>query len=122
MAAVAVKATENDYKYGFINNKGEMVIQPKYDYADYFREGYARVNVGTVWSLMDSWKRSRLGGKWGFIDREGNLVIDTVFDYADPFYKGIARVFVFESRDKDISKAKIGYIDRQGNWVWEPTK
>ena len=69
-------------------------LSPVYDYADYFMEGYARVNIGTKSAYRNS--PSQLGGKWGFIDKEGNLVIDTVYDYVDPFYKGIARVYVYQ--------------------------
>ncbi|MCS7150786.1 MAG: WG repeat-containing protein [Endomicrobia bacterium] len=43
-------------KWGFCDKNGNIVIDCKYDYADYFSEGLARV---------------KLGDKWGYIDKSG---------------------------------------------------
>lgn len=48
-------------KRGYINTKGEIIIEPKFDDADPFSEG-----VAVVWNE---------NGQFGLIDTEGNLII-----------------------------------------------
>jgi hypothetical protein len=58
--------------FGFINDKGEMVISPQFAYAMPFAEGLAAVNVGG-----DAWRNNMpSNGKWGFINRSGKFVIN----------------------------------------------
>ncbi|WP_028980288.1 WG repeat-containing protein [Sporocytophaga myxococcoides] len=54
-------------KFGFYDNTGKWVIEPKFDGARDFKNGYAAVKEN---------------GKWGMIDRAGNWVIK-------PLYAGI---------------------------------
>lgn len=51
-------------KIGFINNKMEWAVQPKYDAAHAFDYGYATV---------------RLNSRWGVIDEEGNVIVEPKF-------------------------------------------
>ena len=68
-----------DGKLGYINNQGEMVIQPQFVDWPYsqFSEGLAPVSVG---------------GKFGYIDGPAAMVIEPQFDIADPFSEGLAAV------------------------------
>lgn len=67
-----------DGLYGFINTKGDLVIDCIYEDADLFGEdGLAPV---------------MLGGKWGYIDENGHCVIDFLYDSADEMYNGCAEV------------------------------
>lgn len=64
-------AFENDSgKWGFVDDNGNVVIEPKYDKAKSFSNNLAAVSIN---------------GKWGFIDAEGRLVIDYQFLDADYF-------------------------------------
>ena len=83
-------------KWGYKNQKGAVVIQPAYDEAFQFSEGYACVEKGS---------------KLGFIDKEGNQVIDFIYDCANSFSDGLACV------TKDD---KTGYINYEGKYVFEP--
>ncbi|MEE8043841.1 MAG: WG repeat-containing protein [Thermodesulfobacteriota bacterium] len=47
-------------KWGFVNKKGEIVIEPQFENAVSFSGGLAIVELG--------------GGKWGYIDKKGKLV------------------------------------------------
>ena len=58
-------------KCGYINTKGELVVEPRYGFARAFAEnGLAPVKVDQL---------------WGYIDREGNMVIQPQFFDAEPF-------------------------------------
>ena len=83
-------------KWGYKNQKGAVVIQPAFDEAFQFAEGYACVEKNE---------------KLGYINKEGNVVIDFIYDCANSFSDGIACV------TKDD---KTGYIDYEGKYVFEP--
>ena len=51
---------QKDYKYGYINTKGEQIVECKFDDACDFSEGFARV---------------KKDGKWGYINTKGCFVI-----------------------------------------------
>lgn len=81
-------------RLGFINQKGEEVIEP------IFR------NVGL---FTDSLAPARLNGSWGFINLKGQFVIHPVFDYAERFSEGYAVVW---------TNGKPGFIDEKGRNQW----
>lgn len=60
-------AFEKDGKWGFVDNKGNVVIEPQYDEAKSFRHGYAAVRRGDV---------------WGFINRSNEMIIEPEFEEA----------------------------------------
>lgn len=72
LAAMGV-AKNNIYatKFGYINTKGEFIIQPIYDKAAPFDKGIAQVEVND---------------KIGFIDEEGHSVVQCIYDYRN--YQG----------------------------------
>ena len=66
-------------KYGFINKKGEIAIEPIYDSAGYFSHGRADVS---------------LNGKNYVIDKKGKIVFEHDYFGIDFFYEGLARIMV----------------------------
>ena len=94
-------------KRGFIDKNGNVIIEPKYDMIEIFKDGLARVNVGAEYY----YGYIRRGGKWGYIDATGKIVIDTIFDEIDYFEDGVA-IFRIEG--------KKGIIDNTGNYVVKP--
>lgn len=93
------KNEKNVYKCGYIDNKGNVVIEPQFDKAYGFAEGLAVVG----------YKYSN-GYKYGFIDRKGQFVINPIFDDATSFSEGLACVKKSQS---------VGYIDTTGRMVME---
>jgi hypothetical protein len=80
--------------WGYINPKGEMIINAKFDKAYTFCEnGLARVKVN---------------GKWGFINPEGLFVIPPIYDKLGCFSNELA------SAQKGT---KCGYIDSLGQVI-----
>jgi len=64
--------TEFRGNWGFIDTNGNWAIQPEFDKARDFSNGFAAVNKN---------------GQWGFIDQNGNLVIPPQFDSAKDFIR-----------------------------------
>ncbi|KKK56337.1 hypothetical protein LCGC14_3065540, partial [marine sediment metagenome] len=98
--------TRSDYKYGYIDKTGQVVIEPQFDFADEFSEGLACVGVrGRIDSTeKDVVTRRRsptdefIGinrsyfTKYGFIDRSGKIIVEPKFDHAESFSEGLAWV------------------------------
>lgn len=125
MCAVCV-----DGKWGYVNSKGETLINFKFDFACSFSEGFARVNLNKKWGYINesgeyyvtpafddtkdfSQGRAavKLGSKWGFIDDKGYFIAEPQFDFAKSFKNGYAAVSV---------DGKWGFIDLSGDIVIEP--
>lgn len=100
--ATVVKRTQNhDEKWGFINKKGELVVDAIYDEACSFSEGLAAVRTGS----FDC-------PSWGFIDKAGKVAIPLQYCYANSFEDGLAFV-----ANGSFLERKGGYIDRTGKVV-----
>lgn len=125
-------------KFGYINNKGKIVIPPKFTYASSFSEGLAVVDYDkfidtsgkVVMDFFDGTTGSpvvfpfsegmarMVGGCivaiWGYIDKKGNRVISLPSDVmCYDFSESLARVERMRSN-------KWGYINREGKFVIEP--
>lgn len=55
----------------------------------------------------------QIGKKYGFVNKKGKIIVKPKFDYANSFTNGLARVG---------TKEGIGYIDKTGKYIWQPTK
>lgn len=93
----AVKKSEF---WGYVDRSGDFVISPRFRDAKQFSEGRAAV----------LFPESR---GYAYIDRKGDVAIKPRFGIAHEFSHGLAKVGV---------DGKYGYIDREGNWIWKPTK
>ena len=121
------KVDENFQKnsFGAINQKGELVIEPKYQYISDFGDGLAAATIDgkkvyintlgqTVFEVPQynyhgtffeglAWVRS--GEKYGCIDTSGKLIIPTEYD----------NMLVFKNKYAPASKSgKWGLIDQNG--------
>jgi hypothetical protein len=83
-------------KWGFMNQRGEIVVKARFEKVGSFSEGLAAI---------------RLDGKWGFIDGTGKIVIKPQFTAVKSFHEGIAGAAVGK---------KWGYIDMTGKQVIVP--
>jgi hypothetical protein len=88
---------KQNQKWGFINNKGEVVIKPQFVQALFFSDGLAVACIEY--------------GKCGYIDEAGKFVINPQFQQASRFSEGLAAVIV---------ENRVGYIDKNGNYVINP--
>ncbi|EAL5902254.1 TPA: WG repeat-containing protein [Campylobacter lari] len=88
--------TRTNGKYGFMDDKGKVIISPCFDAVYDFSEGLALVE---------------LNNKYGYINKNGEIVIDLKFELAYPFHKGYAKVKI---------KKKWGVINKDGDIVLQP--
>jgi hypothetical protein len=137
--AIYAVSKNGEIKYGYINTKGDVVIEPKYDNAGDFAEGLAPVLSNR---------------KWGFINTKGEYVIKAAYQGAGPFSEGLACVHIWRTIGRaaippgegrtnedaplryfrylkylsylemesiaEFPDGKYGYIDRNGIMVVEP--
>jgi hypothetical protein len=122
-------------QWGFMDERGNVVIPPKYSMVQDFSEGLAVVKVGKNYGYIDrSGKMAippRFGcanaftegvativdhGRVGFIDKTGGLVIDCRYYSARPFSDGLAAVQVLSA----THRCPWGFINRRGRIILPP--
>lgn len=120
-------------RIGFINVKGETVIEPRFLRARNFSEGLAAVQFENLaWGFIDKsgtilptltlfheakdfsegLAAVKISGEFGYIDKSGKYVAYPQYYNAESFSEGLACVYVL--------RAGYGYIDKEGNRVIEP--
>ena len=62
-------------KYGFMNDKLEIVIKPQFDFVYPFSDGKARFCNGCK-KKSDGEHSIMVGGKWGYVDKNGNITFE----------------------------------------------
>jgi len=111
-------AVKIDDKWGFIDSKGHIVIDNKFDAVKSFAQGVAPVAVykGTnlCWGIIDkkghyilepkysdikeasssrlAYQTGGMQGKWGYLDLSGNMVVSPSYSIANNFSGSYARV------------------------------
>jgi len=126
-------------KWGYLNTKGQFVIEPQFEKAYPFSEGLAAVSVGEKWGFIDhsgrlvitpkyriGWDRRQhafseglalvyLRDQCAYIDKSGKIVIRINCSDADQFSGGIASVITGAEK-----REKRGYINKQGRYIFGP--
>lgn len=87
----------DDNKYGYMDNEGNLIIPYKYDRAFDFSEGLA-----LVYSI-----KNRID-YYGYIDEQGNEVIPLQYEFGESFSQGLALV---------RQNRKFGFVDNRGEIV-----
>jgi hypothetical protein len=85
-------------KFGYMNLKGELVINYKYDWANKFNDNVASVNIND---------------KWGYVDGSGKEIIPIQYSFATDFSNNVAYV--------EINNKKM-LIDKKGSVVLDLSK
>lgn len=101
-------------KWGYVNGRGKLAINPQFDAAEEFHEGRAAVCVGKP---CDSWD-SPGDSRWGYIDASGKLVVTPQYASASSFSEGLASVCTGDCTGfGDPKPLSRGYINRDGTVV-----
>jgi len=86
----------SDSKFGFVDELGKVVVNPQFEFARPFNEGYAAVCQNK---------------KWGFIDKTGKIIINPQFDGVMDFHNGKAAFH---------NGKQCGFVDNKGSYVINP--
>jgi hypothetical protein len=71
--------TVRDGKMGFVNAELIEVVEPRWDFAEPFADGFARVCVDCVEERKGE-HSVMVGGNWGVIDKSGSVVVPVEYD------------------------------------------
>jgi hypothetical protein len=99
-------AIRKNYKWGYINSKGDDIVTPKYDTCTAFKYGYGRVKLNSKWGIVDRSGTEIIAPKyanilygengyfifydnngWGMIDKSGKVIIQPTLSSITPFEK-----------------------------------
>lgn len=120
-------AVEKDGKWGYVDEKGNLIIQYKYEKASDFSSGYAIVEENEKKGIIDAsgkWQKTldieeygelsedrvavKNEEKYVFVDLEGKPITNFEYEDYNIFYDGLAAVQVDE---------KWGFINKDGEIV-----
>ena len=94
-------------KIGYINARGKVQIEVRFDFARPFSEGMAAFCSGCT-TIQHGEHKKLVMGKWGYINKKGDIVIEPHYDEAHNFQNGTASVLI---NGEEI------IIDPQGNRI-----
>ena len=121
-----ISYSDDNFKMGFKNRNGQIIIPAQWNMVYDFHEGLAMVQNGNCgfintkgevvvpleWDCCEYFSEGlavvKKDDKCGYINKAGELVIPLVWNYAHPFFKG--RAIVFDDKQR--------YIDKQGKVIW----
>ncbi|MBK9438284.1 MAG: WG repeat-containing protein [Chloracidobacterium sp.] len=97
-----------DGKFGYLNSLADFAIEPKFDFAKPFSEGFAIVGVDGLGFLGYQFRRSRSI----FIKKDGVMAFPlSTFFAGQAFSEGLAKVWVGKEQ---------GFINNRGEFVIPP--
>jgi hypothetical protein len=138
---------ERDGRWGYRDEKGNVIIQPQFVIANEFSpEGIAAVVDGKGWAYIDKKgdivirpfifdngpdyfqegvARFTANNKFGFFNKKGEIVVKPQFDFAEPFSEGLAVICIgcqqkLEGEHFIVQGGKWGYVNRKGKVVISP--
>jgi hypothetical protein len=105
-----IRHKKND-KWGFIDRKGNVIIDYQYDDTKDFNEGLAPVKIENKWGFIniknkliikptyenvqlfsDSLAAIQINEKWGFIDKKGSIIVEVKYTSVYSFSEGLCAV------------------------------
>ncbi len=123
------RLTMANYKYGLIDNNGNVLTDMNYDEIGKLSEWFVYARKKGLYGYLDEKGKEisefkftkahafnnglaavKVGKRWGYINTEGKIEIEPRFKKADDFSEEMA--YVFEDK-------KGGFIDKTGNFLFE---
>lgn len=107
LACVAVSKDGWNFSFGYMDEQGKLVVEPKYFRGGSFSEGLACVCIREDEPDM---LPAYPFGKWGYISKDGKLSIPATYDDAGNYHDGMAQI-------RAGKEALCGYINSKGETV-----
>jgi hypothetical protein len=106
----------NYVKAGYVDKTGKLVIPPQFSSAYEFSEGLASVAIDGQNISRKNGSEKEKGKRWAYIDKTGEVILELGLDIEDAggFVNGIAHIKLKDGRQ--------GYIDKQGRYIWKPSR
>jgi hypothetical protein len=127
--------------WGLVNKKGKLVLEPKYEYIDEFKNNFAKVKISRrKWKFLNMQMQefpdedfyevknfneglAAVKGRkgWGFIDKEGKMVIPCQYSDVGSFNEGLAKAKIYiPAKLLGLIKSKRVYalIDKNGQVIY----
>lgn len=89
--------SDDGVRWGFIDKKGTVKINPQFNYVKNFSDGLCAV--------------ANKDGKWGYINKDGKMVVNYQFEGAENFTNGKAVI---------VSGGKFGLVNKEGKYLINP--
>ena len=129
----------DEFKHGYIDRSGQIVVSCTYDAALDFSEGLAAVELAGSWGAIDTGGKIAIPIQYaglgpyreglatysvnlagqrqaGYMDREGTTVIAPEHAIAESFSEGLGLVY----ENRDASRSGWGFVDAQGQYRLGP--
>jgi len=135
-AQPALYPIRNGRQFGFIDRSGKVVIPPKFDRVEEFRDNRSVVYIGSnagyidptghvvipaVFSTASNFEQGRAlvsrDGKYSVIDTQGKTIAEIPYRVLGDYSAGLA---VVQRPRSGTTPGAYGYIDRDGKVVIEP--
>lgn len=127
LAEIGTKASRR-YLRGFIDKRGQIAIEPKYEQVSAFSEGISLVKMNDKWGAIDPSGRILIepqyddiknfsnglaamskNGRWGFVNKYGAVVVPPTYSRVGQFSDGIAAV--------KTPQGKLAFINSSGTII-----
>ena len=92
-----IVSVKKDGKWALMNQFGAPITSFKYDEVGRYSEGLSKVKVEK---------------KLGVVDDRGRVLLDPGYD----------TISMTANKIKVEGNDQMGYLDLEGNWIWQPTK
>jgi WG containing repeat len=127
-------------KWGYIDFKGNLVIEPRFERADHFAEGLARVLAGNAFGFIDEKGKFVIqpnhllsGNNWFseglwrcfdnkklstiFYNKSGEVSKEFMSSEITDFHSGLAGYRKVENTAHGLRKSEWGFIDKEGTLI-----
>ena len=95
-----------DGKFGYINEKGDIVIKPKFGSAEAFEDGVAVVNISTDFN-----------NKYGLIDKKGEFIIKPIYNDIKLLGERMAAVGKAIDKNNPTKGSKYALTNTKGKFL-----
>lgn len=82
---------------GYIDTRGQVVIEPQYAEGKPFNDGMAAVKIGET---------------WGYINRTGKMVIPAIYSDAEDFKAGLAIVHIWDKQSSELTTSVLNKLGK----------
>lgn len=121
----------NNKGWGFVNEDGTLVIECAYDAVGRFQQDVVPVCINRKWGVLNKYgslvtllkydnvadyagglAKVKIQRSIGVVDQNGKVIVPTDFDSV----RLLGAIIQAEVNDE------LGYLERDGRWIWRPTK